>query len=406
MTNPDASAGSSGLCPDFPETDLPEPAARIRNEARTFREHAGERAQTESYWRRQTETIRAEVPGVRIEDGGDTVHLGELSPGCKACKSGQWDCLFVTMRCNLQCAFCLTPRGLVDQPMRSALGSDLPALCSQYARAGVRGVGFSGGEPMLQPELLLRWIGHLRRELPDLYLWAYTNGVRLADDLLGKLAEAGLDELRFNVAATAYENSHVARMLGEAARRLPAATVEVPAVPGHRSRLLESLETWAAEGVKYLNVHELIHEAGSPSADMPGARMSCRMPDDHRCDVDPASSDLAQSVLARAAEQRLPLAVHFCSLSNKARQLRGRRRLLATWTLQPHEQLREDGEAESICCFNAAEVRFAHPSALPDLARRPGNLRMARVRRQLPLACAGEGPWVHFEPLPGTTEGP
>ena len=73
---------------------------------------------------------------------------------------------------------------------------------------------------MLQPELLLQWIGLLRRELPDLYLWAYTNGVPLTADLLGKLADAGLDELRFNLAATAYENPHVERMLGEAARRL------------------------------------------------------------------------------------------------------------------------------------------------------------------------------------------
>ena len=406
MTNPEPSPGSSSLCADSTDIDLPEPLVRIQNEARAFQAHAGERAQTESHGRRQTETFRTNVPGLRVEDDGDTLHLGDLSPGCLACKSGQWDCLFLSMRCNLRCAFCLTPRHLADPPMQSAWGPDLLALGSQYTRAGVRGVGFSGGEPLLQPELLLQWVGLLRRELPDLYLWAYTNGVALTADLLGKLADAGLDELRFNVAATAYENPHVERMLGEAARRLPAAAVEVPAIPEHRPRLLDAIAAWADEGVKFLNLHELIYEAGSPSADMPGERRSCRMPDGHRCAVHPASSDLAQSVLARVAERRLPLAVHYCSLRNKARQLRGRRRLLAFWTLQPHERLREDGAAESICCFDAAGIQFVHPSMLPILVRRPGKFRMALVRRLLPLACAGEGQWVHFERLSGTTEGP
>ena len=406
MTSSETSPDSSGFRADFADIDLPEPLVCIRNEARIFQEHAGERAQTESDWQRQTEGIRKGVPGISVEDDGDTIHLGDLSPGCLACKSGQWDCLFLAMRCNLKCAFCLTPQHLADLSMRSALGPDLSALCSRYARAGVRGVGFSGGEPLLQPELLLQWVGLLRRELPDLYLWAYTNGVLLTADLLGKLAEAGLDELRFNVAATAYVNPHVERMLGEAARRLPAAAVEVPAIPEHRPRLLDAIAAWADEGVKFLNLHELIYEAGSPSADMPGERRSCRMPDGHRCAVHPASSDLAQSVLARVAERRLPLAVHYCSLRNKARQLRGRRRLLAFWTLQPHERLREDGAAESICCFDAAGIQFVHPSMLPILVRRPGKFRMALVRRLLPLACAGEGQWVHFERLSGTTEGP
>ncbi len=380
--------------------DLPESLARIRDEALAFQEHAGERARTARDWQRQVTLFRQNAPAARIEDDGDTICSGDLSPGCVACKTGRWDCLFLTLSCNLQCPFCLTPRTISDQPVRSALSVDLSGLCAQYARTGVQGVGISGGEPFLQPDVLLHWVTVLRQELPDLYLWAYTNGVCLTDDLLAKLAEAGLNELRFNLAATAYRHPHVLSMLYEAARRLSAVAVEVPAIPEHRDLLLGDLEDWAGGGVRYLNLHELIHDDGSPSENMPGARLDCRMPDGHPCAVNPASAELVATILARVAGQRIPLAVNYCSLRNKARQLRGRRRLMAPGTLQPHERLREDGSAESLCIFDGADVRFIDPSVRDAKEPPAAGGRMALMRRLPPLSCTGDGQWVHFELLP------
>ncbi|MCP3895121.1 MAG: 4Fe-4S cluster-binding domain-containing protein [Bacteroides sp.] len=114
-------------------------------------------------------------PRVLVEDDGDTIRLGELSPGCRACKDGKWDCLFLSLSCNLSCAFCLTPCGLTKASAAiSAFGNDLDTLCKKYSSSGTIGVGFSGGDPLLKPKHLLSYISRLRERRFDLYIWVYT----------------------------------------------------------------------------------------------------------------------------------------------------------------------------------------------------------------------------------------
>jgi len=341
--------------------------------------------------------IRRRVPSARVEDEGETVRVGDLSRGCSACKAGRWDCVFVTMRCNLDCAFCLSPRGLSHHAMWSALGSDLATLCTRYNQAGISGVSFSGGEPFLDPEPVLEYISVLRREVPGLYLWAYTNGLTLSTSLLERLSRAGLDELRFNMSATGYRDAFVGRMLREAVIHIPAVAVEVPSIPRQTGLVLESLRAWADAGVKYLNLHELVYEPGTNSGSMDGARVARVMPDGHRCATDPASLEATCAVLARVAADDLPLAVNACWLRSKVRQMRGRRRLLAPFVLQPCERLREDGLAECVCLFDAGTVEFVHPASFDENDHLRRGWRAALMRRQLPLDLEHAGQWVHFE---------
>jgi pyruvate formate-lyase activating enzyme-like uncharacterized protein len=383
---------------------MPAALVDIRDEAREFEAHDGERAQTARQWAQQTEHLRQVTPRIRIEDGGDTIRMGELSPGCRACKAGKWDCLFLSMACNLSCAFCLTPCGLAKASALSALGNDLDALGEDYPSSETIGIGFSGGEPLLTPHRLLHCLSRLRARRSDLYFWAYTNGLPLTTDLISALAGAGLHELRFNMAATGYSHAHVTTMLRDAVTCLPSVTVEVPAIPEHAGPLREALPAWSRAGVKYLNLHELIYEPGTPSETMPGAREHCRMPDGHVCEFNPRSSDLVADVLRDIDSGGLALAVNYCSLASKARQLRGRRRMMAAYTLQAYEHLCEDGEAESICYFSDTRYQFAHPATLADSKQRPAGFGAALVRRLLPLTPEGPGQWTHFKVIQEAAE--
>ena len=379
---------------------LPDPLARLRDEARAFEALRGAMAQTVAGWEAQAERIGRLLGPAPFADEGATVHLGALSPGCEACQAGAWDCVFGTMACNLSCRFCISPGAGRRRGPPSALGGDLATLCQVYARSGVRGVGFTGGEPLLEPELLLHRASVLRRELPHLYLWAYTNGLLLTARRLDELASAGLDELRFNLAATAYSHPGVLRLLGEAVARLPSVAVEVPAIPDDREALLSALPGWVQAGVKYLNLHELIFEPGSRSGSMPGVRADCTMPDGHVSAFDPRSEDLVAEVIARVADAGWPLAVHFCSMRDKARQIAGRRRLMAAHRLRPTERLRQDGLAESLCRVADGRLEFAHPSLLAELPPGWAGGRVAIVRRLIPLHPDAADQWVHFELVP------
>ena len=105
------------------ESAYPMPAAlmEIRDKVRAFEAHVDERALTARRWAQQAEHLRHVTPSGRVEDGGETIRLGVVSPGCRACKAGSWDCIFLSMACNLSCAFCLTPLGFAKASAFSAL---------------------------------------------------------------------------------------------------------------------------------------------------------------------------------------------------------------------------------------------------------------------------------------------
>ena len=376
---------------------MPAELAVIREDACAFEAHGDERDKTTRRWMQQTNSLRKVTPLVRVEDDGDTIRLGELSPGCRTCKQGKWDCIFLSTACNLSCAFCLTPCSLREGYTLSALGDDIEALCDVYARSEIAGIGISGGEPLLTPQRLLHYVSRLHARLPDLYLWAYTNGLLLTTQLLADLRRAGLNELRFNMAATGYTHPYVTAMLRHAVTCLPCVTVEIPAIPEDARPLRESLPVWSRAGVKHLNLHELVYEPDSPSAKMSGARAQCRMPDGHVCASNPRSSELVADVLSDVESGGLLLAINYCSLRSKARQLRGRRRLLAVHTLRDYERLCEDGQAESLCYFNDTGCEFVRPTTMEEPNCYPQGLGVALVRRLLPLAREAHTQWTLFE---------
>lgn len=379
---------------------LPPMLQKICDEARAFQEQRMKHNETAETWNRHVASAQEIADGVCVEDNGETVHLGALSPGCRACKEGRWDCMFVAMHCDLNCAFCLKPRAMNLPPMYSAMGCDPAERAARYTEAGITGVSFSGGEPFLTPEPILEQLTQLRRTFPEMYVWAYTHGLSLSVPLLDRLAAAGLDELRFNMAASGYVHPKALDMAREAARRLPAVAVEIPAIPEDLPRLLEALPAWVEAGVKYLNLHELIYEEGSNSGDMPGLRAPCVMPDGHACKVNPRSVETIRVIMQHVAREGLAIGVNECSLRSKARQVRARRRTLAALSLGPHERLLPDGTVECACLFTDTEVEFVHPTRLDPSCPVPEGWSAALLRRLPVLRVGSDGPWVGFELVP------
>ena len=336
-----------------------------------------------------------ELPGLVIQAGGETVCLGELSPGCQACKDGSWDCVFLTHQCNLACAFCYNPQSIAQEAAGSAFGATPEAILANYQHTYITGVGFTGGEPFLQPEKLFAWLTAFKTAAPERYHWVYTNGLLVTEAHLQRLAELGLDEIRFNLAASGYDHPGVLETVRIASRTLPRVTVEIPAIPEHASRLLDSLEVWSAAGVQHLNLHELIYEPGTNAASLPGERQVLVTEDGHRTEYNPLSRKLTARVIKRVWELGLPLAVNDCSMQSKLRQVRGRRRSLAPLTRQIHEHLVAGPCFES--CFvalNPQEGWFFHPDAFTDISQRHPQARIFRLLRRLPLSLGQPAEWV------------
>src|SRR5574344_516410 len=140
---------------------------------------------------------------LNIKDGGFTVFsktkndIG-LSKGCQACKNGKWLCVFVGYNCNCKCDFCPQPKGanflnvFNDSDLTShGTISELEYYLTKDKT--IEGISYSGGEPLLYFDKVIKLATFVNKKCPEIYQWVYTNGILLDEEKLKKLSLSGID---------------------------------------------------------------------------------------------------------------------------------------------------------------------------------------------------------------------
>ena len=138
------------------------------------------------------------------ETAGKSLVIGKLPIGCQYCIQGQKLVLFATGLCNKpQDCFWYCPlsenrrdRDVIYANELSVTGDSDIVLEANLMSA--KGVGITGGEPLLFPQRVNHYIRLLKESFTSkFHVHLYTNGLFLTKELLSQLVEAGLDELRF-----------------------------------------------------------------------------------------------------------------------------------------------------------------------------------------------------------------
>jgi len=178
-----------------------------------------------------------------------------VSPGCRLCGEGHWSCLFVNNRCNCKCFYCPTPQVDTSIPETQGITFDNPENYVGYIKKfGFKGVGLSGGEPLLTFGTTIDFLSKIKKEFGDsVYVWMYTNGTLLDKEKTIKLGESGLDEIRFDLTATEYNTKYLKLALG----KIPNVTVEIPVIPEDIAQLKNMAIELDSLGVNYLNLHQM-----------------------------------------------------------------------------------------------------------------------------------------------------
>lgn len=179
----------------------------------------------------------------------------QISEGCKLCGQGLWSCLFITNKCNANCFYCPSSQLKDEVPATQSLTFETAESYADYINFfGFKGVSFSGGEPLLFFDRTLHYLKTVRKMCaPDLYIWMYTNGILASENKFKELADAGLNEVRFDIGATRYRLDKVQLAKGI----IPNVTVEIPAVPEEKEKLKQLLPKLIEAGVTNLNLHQL-----------------------------------------------------------------------------------------------------------------------------------------------------
>jgi pyruvate formate-lyase activating enzyme-like uncharacterized protein len=218
------------------------------------------------------------------------------------------------------------------------------------------GIAFSGGDCFLVFNRLLAWLAFFRDRFPECYFWAYTNGLRVTEAQLRAVAKLGLDEIRFNTAASGYDSPQVMRLVKTASRLFDHVTVEIPAIPEDTDRVINALPGLARAGIHFLNLHEFfIMENELDSKRGYAGRHLLNEVSELWYDV--RSRGAMRKIQDFCRREGMPFRVHLCTLERKDIQMRKRRQVMGRLLRKPWERVAAGGLLETV---------LALPDSLPE----------------------------------------
>ena len=223
---------------------------------------------------RHIESIRKRmdlIPGLIIDNFGLSAHLGKrLSPGCRACKDNKWTVVFIGNACNCKCYFCPQPHakpvlgskadnnGIVYTPEGRYYSSHLLIrLKNAITKKNLLAIGYGGGEPLLYIERIKDYAREITALDSGLYQYVYTNGKLVTKSIIQELREVGIQEVRFNLAATDFSQEIINKM--ECARKImPFLTIEIPVLKDTAQKLKKNIGRFIDIGVDQISLSEVL----------------------------------------------------------------------------------------------------------------------------------------------------
>lgn len=256
-----------------------------------------------------------------LETLGTNFWNGRLSKGCEYCREGAKMVVYVSGLCDSHCFYCPVGRDRMYTDVtfaneRKIQPDDIPGLIAEAKSMNARGVGITGGDPLKVPERVIAYCRALKAEFgPKFHIHLYTQAV--ADPVwYGKLAEAGLDEIRLhppNGWWDKMEKSPYDALFKAALKTGMIVGCEVPAIPGKETQLLALARYLNSIGVPFVNLNEL--EFSEANIDQLSAR-GLQLRDDVSNVVE-GSRDTAWKVVQTAMKEKLKTTVHFCASTYK-----------------------------------------------------------------------------------------
>lgn len=185
----------------------------------------------------EIQSIQRSIKDLTISHFGFVARLGNpLTPGCESCQRGKWAVFFIDAACNRSCYFCPYTRGVGRMSRKDWQDFDPGELISAFGvqfhsyrdlkyqvsvvKEEIDAFAWLGGEPMLPGVLkrILPLIDYFHKEYPGYHQWMYTNGTLATTGNMRDLHDAGIRELRFNLAATDFSPAVIDNM--KRARRI------------------------------------------------------------------------------------------------------------------------------------------------------------------------------------------
>ena len=266
--------------------------------------------------------------GVKSCNEGAVLVWGRRCGACEACRTGVDSYTgIISLMCHWNCFFCFNPNQENFEGYSQAKKDWERELRQVHRRQpDLRYVALTGGEPLLHKAEAVEYFRTARSFWPEASLRLYTSGDLLEKETAAALRDAGVEEIRFSLkledTPEGRETVYDAMKLAKA--YFPRVMVEMPVLPDRENDMREILDRLEAMEIFGINLLELCFPYHNAEAFLEhGYRL--RYPPYRTLynfwyagGLPVAGSELsALRLLQFAAEEKLSLGVHYCSLENK-----------------------------------------------------------------------------------------
>jgi hypothetical protein len=271
---------------------------------------------------------------IRKLKGGSAIK-GELPKGCKLCRKGAKLFFLMTGLCDEHCFYCsLTNekrgRELVfanERPITHFSGAMIEA-----ANMNALGAAITGGDPLIPIDQTIEYIQKMKREFgQQFHIHLYTSGRHATEEVLKKLYEAGLDEIRFHP-----QNKKQRESIKQALVFDWDVGAEIPILPGKKEQTIEFFDyLQSLEGIRFCNMNEL----EATESNLQALKKHHYTIKNTNSSAIKGSEELALELLK---ETNYDFSLHYCSSKAKdAVQFRNRLKRTAMNIRKPYEEIQD-----------------------------------------------------------------
>ncbi len=277
--------------------------------------------------------LRAELAkrNAVFRNAGASISCGWLSKACVECTGTNGSETFsTTFKCHRDCYFCFN-HNLADYDKYVACGCPWEQEL-QTAYESTQGklavIGLTGGEPLLNIDDSIKFLKRAGELFPTAHKRMYTSGDLLTQSAAERLAEAGLEEIRFSVKQDDPDDRRelVLDNMKMAADYIRDVVVEMPIVPGTADVMKGWMRRFAQNGIKGMNLLEFCFPFHSWEEFDKRGFMLKNPPFEEMFDYGysgglavAGSEELALELMIWALDEGLGFGLHYCSLENKHR---------------------------------------------------------------------------------------
>jgi len=277
-------------------------------------------------------------------------------PGCELCLRGRKLVLFVTGICDKSCYYCPlgeSRKGLdIVYADEVLVENDLDIILEARA-IDAEGTGITGGDPILKLSRTIRYIKLLKGFFgKEHHIHLYTSGKHVNREVLSRLRDAGLDELRFHPERGDWEKIEIAKKLGIFSG------AEVPAIPGDEKSIEELIMFLDSVKADFLNINQLefcpqnAYQLKQRGFTLDSKSMAAVL----------KSKEAALATIDWAEKEGVRIPIHYCSSVVKdAVQTKKRLMKRADNVARPYEKVTEEGLLSKLIvssgCGNLREMK-------------------------------------------------